>query len=368
MIPRRQTRQIHIGPVPVGGGAPISIQSMTNTPTEDAAATAAQIDRLAEAGCQIIRVAVPGREAAAALPEIVRRSPLPVIADIHFDHKLALAALDAGVAGLRLNPGNIGNPAHVQAVVEAARRRAIPIRIGVNGGSLEKTLLEKVHAGQMTRAGALVESALGHVRVLEQLGFYDIKISLKASDILTTVAAYRALAARRDYPFHVGITEAGTVFTGTIKSAAGIGILLMDGLCDTIRVSLSGDPVNEVRVARSLLQAMGERPDEPAVISCPTCGRAHIDVAALAEKIEQRIAGIRAPLTLAVMGCEVNGPGEAREADLGVAGGASGGIFFRKGEIVARCPESEILREFEKQLALVLEEKQKASTPTATPP
>jgi (E)-4-hydroxy-3-methylbut-2-enyl-diphosphate synthase len=350
MILRRKTRQIHIGSIPVGDGAPITVQSMTNTKTSDANATLKQIDALAAAGCEIIRVALPDMDAAKALPEIVKRSSLPLIADIHFDHKLALSALDAGVAALRLNPGNMKSREHVVTVVDAAKASHVPIRIGVNGGSLDKVLLEKVHSGELSRANALVESALGHVRILEELDFFDIKISLKASDVLTTVAAYRALASRCDYPFHVGITEAGTVFTGTIKSSAGIGILLMDGLCDTIRVSLSGDPVEEVRVARRLLQAMGERPNEPTVISCPTCGRAHIDVASLANQVEKMVEGLHIPLTIAVMGCEVNGPGEAREADLGVAGGAQGGLFFRKGEIIARCPESEIMKEFEKQL------------------
>lgn len=350
MAARRQTRALKIGPVAVGGRAPISIQSMTNTPTRDAAATLAQIQRLTEAGCEIVRVAVPDRESALALHNIVKESPLPVIADIHFDYRLALASLEAGVAALRLNPGNMGREDHVREVVKAAQAAQAPIRIGVNGGSLDKSLLARVHLGEMSRPEAMVESALGHVRILEDLQFESIKISLKASDVVTTVEAYRLLAERCPYPFHVGITEAGTPFTGTVRSSAGIGILLMDGLCDTIRVSLSGPPEEEVRVARRLLQAMGERPDEPFVVSCPTCARTTIDVAHLAEEVERRLEKWRAPIHVAVMGCEVNGPGEAREADLGVAGGKGRGIIFRKGEIVRRCEESEILTVFEEEL------------------
>ena len=357
MITRRASRQIHIGPVAVGGGAPVSVQSMTNTRTADVPATVEQIRSLARAGCEIARVAVPDPAAAKALREIVRESPLPVIADIHFDHRLALEALQAGVAGLRINPGNIGRREHVEKVVAAARERRVPIRIGVNAGSLEKPLLAKVHAGEVLLHEAMVESAMGHVGILEDLDFRDIKISLKASDVVTTVQAYRLLAKRCDYPFHVGITEAGTIRAGAIRSAAGIGILLMDGLCDTIRVSLTAAPEEEVRVARHLLQAMGERRDEPLLISCPTCGRTTIDVISLAEKVERMLETVHKPIQVAVMGCEVNGPGEAREADLGVAGGAGRGILFRKGEIVRRCPEDQILAAFAEELQHLLEDR-----------
>jgi len=350
MIARRKTRQIRIGPVAVGGGAPISVQSMTNTPTHDVDATAAQIRSLAAARCDIARVAVPDEKAARALPEILRQSPLPIVADIHFDYRLALAALEAGVAALRINPGNIGGRKRVETVVAAARERGTPIRIGVNAGSLERPLRTRVAAGGLSLAEAMVESALGHIRILEDLNFHDIKVSLKASDVVTTVEAYRRLATRCDYPFHVGVTEAGTIRTGTIKSAAGIGILLMDGLCDTIRVSLTGPVEEEVRVARRLLQAMGEREDEPVLVSCPTCGRVSIDVVGLAEKVEKMLESVREPLHVAVMGCEVNGPGEAREADLGIAGGGGKAIIFRKGKIVRRCGKSEILAVFKEEL------------------
>ena len=331
MITRRASRQIHIGPVAVGGGAPVSVQSMTNTRTADVPATVEQIRSLARAGCEIARVAVPDPAAA--------------------------KALQAGVAGLRINPGNIGRREHVEKVVAAARERQVPIRIGVNAGSLEKPLLAKVHAGEVLLHEAMVESAMGHVGILEDLDFRDIKISLKASDVVATVQAYRLLAKRCDYPFHVGITEAGTIRAGAIRSAAGIGILLMDGLCDTIRVSLTAAPEEEVRVARHLLQAMGERRDEPLLISCPTCGRTTIDVISLAEKVERMLETVHKPIQVAVMGCEVNGPGEAREADLGVAGGAGRGILFRKGEIVRRCPEDQILAAFAEELQHLLEDR-----------
>lgn len=342
MIQRRHTRQIQIGHVPVGGGAPISVQSMTNTPTEDADATVRQIAELEAVGCDVVRVAVAHEEAVRALPAVVREAAIPVVADVHFDYRLALAALESGVAGLRINPGNIGDRSRVEAVVRAARERGVPIRIGVNAGSLEKRLRERVALGEMTRADALAESAMGHVRILEELDFRDVKISMKASDVVTTVEAHRALAARCDYPFHVGVTEAGTAWSGTIKSAAGIGILLMDGLVDTLRVSLTAPPVEEVRVGRRILQALGERVDEPILVSCPTCGRTTIDLASLAEQIEKMIEPIREPLHVAVMGCEVNGPGEAREADLGIAGGKGEGLLFRRGEVVRKVPQAEL--------------------------
>jgi len=357
MPQRRQTRQIHIGPVAVGGGAPISVQSMTNTPTHDVEATSAQIRSLADAGCEIVRVAVPDARAAEALPAIVARSPLPVVADIHFDHTLALAALDAGVAALRINPGNLRRRENVQKVVRRARERAVPMRIGVNAGSLDHGLREQVEAGALTRAQAMVQSALGHIRILEELDFHDIKVSLKASDVVTTIEAYRLLARECDYPFHVGITEAGTVWSGTIKSAAGIGALVMDGLADTIRVSLTGPVEEEIRVGRAILSAMGERRDGPELISCPTCGRTTIDLVGLAGAVEKILASVREPIVVAVMGCEVNGPGEAREADIGIAGGAGRGIVFRKGAIVRRCAEPEILDVFREELQRLLQER-----------
>jgi len=362
MIRRRDTRPIQIGSVPVGGGAPVSIQSMTNTNTADVEATANQIESLAEIGCQIVRLAVPNAEAARVLPEIVNRSQIPIVADVHFDFRLALSAVEAGVACLRINPGNIGRPERVQAVVKAAGEKGIPIRIGVNAGSLEKPLRAKVDKGEMTRSNAMVESALGHIRILEELDFRDINVSMKASDVISTVEAYRLLAQRCEYPFHVGITESGTLSTGTIKSSAGIGILLMDGLCDTIRVSLTASPEEEVRVGLRLLQIMGERRDRPVLISCPTCGRTTIDVISLAEEVERLIEPIREPIHVAVMGCEVNGPGEAREADLGVAGGGGQGMIFRKGKIVRRCAEGEILKVFREELAKLLAERQKPTS------
>jgi len=313
----------------VGGGAPIPVQSMTNTRTEDAGATLGQIRRLADAGCDIARVAVPNRAAAAALREIVAGSPLPVVADIHFDHRLALAAAEAGVHGLRLNPGNIGGRERVAEVAAAARERGIPIRVGVNAGSLEKDILER--DGHPT-AGGLVESAMRHAAMLEAEGFRDIVLSLKASDVLATVEANRAAAARCDYPLHLGVTEAGTLAAGAVRSAVGIGVLLAQGIGDTVRVSLAGPPEEEVRVGRLILASLGLRRPGVTVIACPTCGRTEIDVQGIAEHVEAETAGIRADLLVAVMGCAVNGPGEAREADVGIAGGGTGAVLFRKGE------------------------------------
>lgn len=336
---KRLTRHIKVGTVAVGGGAPCSVQSMCTTDTRDVAATAAQIKRLADAGCEIVRCAVPDMAAATALGEIKRQSSIPVIADIHFDYRLALTVLEGGIDGLRLNPGNIGERWKVEEVVRAARDRSVPIRIGVNAGSLEKELLAKY--GHPT-AEAMVDSALGHVRILEELGYDQIKISLKASDVNKTVEAYRLLSSKVDYPLHIGITEAGTVFSGTIKSAVGLGILLADGIGDTMRVSLTGDPVDEVRVAYEILKALGLRQHGVNFVSCPTCGRCQINLIGVAEEVEKRIAGIDAPLTVAVMGCVVNGPGEAREADVGIAGGRGEGLLFRHGEIIRKVPEGEM--------------------------
>ena len=305
---KKVTRQIKIGPVLVGGDAPCSVQSMCSTDTRDVPTTMAQINRLAEVGCEIIRCAVPDMDAALALAQIKKQSPIPVIADIHFDYKLALQVLEGGIDGLRLNPGNIGEKWKVEEVVRAAAERKVPIRIGVNAGSLEKYLLERF--GHPT-AEAMVESALGHIRILEDLGYQEIKISLKASDVPKTVAAYRLLSAKVDYPLHIGITEAGTTFSGTIKSSVGLGILLADGIGDTLRVSLTGDPVDEVRVGYEILKSLGLRQRGVNFVSCPTCGRCQINLIKVAEEVEHRLQGIDKRITVAVMGCAVNGPGEA---------------------------------------------------------
>ena len=335
----RVTKQISVGDVKVGGGAPCTVQSMCNTDTRDVDATLAQIERLAAVGCEIVRCAVPDMDAAEALGKITAQSSIPVIADIHFDYRLALTVLDGGIDGLRLNPGNIGEKWKVAEVVRAAAPRQVPIRIGVNAGSLEKELLEKY--GHPT-AEAMVESALGHIRILEDLGYDRIKVSLKASDVPKTVAAYRLLAAAVDYPLHIGITEAGTIFSGTIKSSVGLGILLAEGIGDTLRVSLTGDPVDEVRVGYEILKCLGLRQHGINLVSCPTCGRCRINLISVAEEVERRLRDVKAPLTVAVMGCVVNGPGEAREADMGIAGGKGEGLLFRHGEIVRKVPESQL--------------------------
>ncbi len=336
---KRQTKQIHVGNISVGGGAPCAVQSMCSTDTRNVAATLDQVRALTAAGCEIVRCAVPDMAAAEALGEIKGQSPIPVIADIHFDYRLALRVLEGGIDGLRLNPGNIGERWKVEEVVKAARERLVPIRIGVNAGSLEKELLEKY--GHPT-AEAMVESALGHVRILEDIGYDQIKISLKASDVMKTVEAYRLLSQKVDYPLHIGITEAGTIFSGTIKSSVGLGILLADGIGDTMRVSLTGDPVDEVRVGFEILKALGLRQRGVNFVSCPTCGRCQINLIGVAQEVESRLAAIDAHLTVAVMGCVVNGPGEAREADVGIAGGRGEGLLFRHGEIVRKVPESEM--------------------------
>jgi (E)-4-hydroxy-3-methylbut-2-enyl-diphosphate synthase len=335
----RPTRRIQLGNIAIGGGAPVSVQSMTSTDTRDVAATLAQIGRLVEAGCEIVRCAVPDEEAAEALALIRPHCPIPLVADIHFDHRLALTALAGGVDGLRLNPGNIGARWKVEEVVRACAARQVPIRIGVNGGSLEKSLLEKY--GHPS-AAAMVESALGHIRILEKLGHQQIKVSLKASNVRRTVEAYRLLAQQVDYPLHIGITEAGTTWAGTIKSAVGLGILLQDGLGDTLRVSLTGDPVEEVRVGWEILKSLELRERGPVFISCPTCGRCQIDLIEVAEEVEARLRDLPKKLTIAVMGCVVNGPGEAREADVGIAGGKGEGLLFRRGEVVRKVPQGHL--------------------------
>lgn len=340
MIKRKMTRQISIGDVKVGGGAPISVQSMTNTKTTDTNATVAQIKALVDAGCDIVRVAVPDMSAAENIYNIKSQVDVPLVADIHFDYRLALKAIEQGIDALRINPGNIGDEERVKAVVEAAKIRNIPIRIGVNAGSLDKKLLAKY--GKVT-AEALVESALEHIRILEKLNFYDIKISLKAHDVPLTLDAYRLMSETVDYPLHLGITEAGTVNTGIIKSAVGIGALLAEGIGDTFRISLTGDPVNEVKVANEILKALGLKEYGPTLISCPTCGRCNIDLPSIAEKVEQRLSGITKPIKVAVMGCVVNGPGEARDADIGIAGGKGEGLVFRKGEVINKVAEDKLV-------------------------
>jgi len=338
---RKLTKQIKIGNVVIGGGAPCSIQSMCSTDTRDVATTLDQIGRLAVAGCEIVRCAVPDMDAAVALGGIKERSPLPLIADIHFDYKLALKALEYGIDGLRINPGNIGERWKVAEVVKAAAQRKVPIRIGVNGGSLEKELLVKY--GHPTPE-AMVESALGHVRILEDLGYDQIKVSIKVSDVVRTLEAYRLLSQAIDYPLHIGVTEAGTIFSGTIKSSVGLGILLNQGIGDTMRVSLTGDPVDEVRVAWDILKCLGLRKRGINFVSCPTCGRCQVDLIPVAEEVEKALSSLDNEVTVAVMGCAVNGPGEAREADFGIAGGRGEGLLFKNGEIVRKVPEGELAK------------------------
>lgn len=331
-----------VGGVPVGGGAPVTIQSMCNTRTDDVDATVAQILRLEEAGCEIIRVAVPDMAAAKAVGAIKSRIHIPLVVDIHFDYKLALESVAAGADAVRINPGNIGDADRVKAVAQACAGKNIPIRIGVNGGSLEKELLAK-YGGPTPEA--LVESAFGHIKLLNRWDFDDICVSLKTSSVPGTIAAYRKMAAESDYPLHVGLTEAGTPRMGVLKSAVGIGGLLALGIGDTIRVSLSADPVEEVYAAQDILRVVGLRKDAPELISCPTCGRTKIDLIGLAHEVEERLRAVRKPITVAVMGCVVNGPGEAREADVGIAGGDGVGLLFRKGEIVKKVPQEELVDE-----------------------
>ena len=339
-LPRKQTRQLKLGSVRIGGGAPIVVQSMTNTDTRDVEATLGQIKRLHDAGCEIVRVAVPDETAARALRAIHDASLIPVIADIHFDYRLALMALEAGLEGLRINPGNLGERKNVEKVVDAAKARGAVIRVGVNSGSVEKRLLEQ-YGGPTPQA--MVESALGHVRILEEHGFYDTKISIKSSSVLNTIECYRLLSQRCDYPLHLGVTEAGGVLRGAIKSSVGMGVLLSEGIGDTLRVSLTAAPEEEMTVAWELLRALGLRQRGPEIISCPTCGRTEIDLIGLAQEVERRLRTENAPIKVAVMGCVVNGPGEAREADLGMAGGRDKGIIFRKGEVIRSVRGQEAL-------------------------
>ena len=336
------TRQIFVGGVPIGGGAPVTIQSMTNTRTDDVAATVAQIRRLAAAGCQIVRVAVPDLAAAKAVGAIKEQIDIPLVVDIHFDYKLALECVAAGCDKVRINPGNIGGEDRVRQVADACRQKGIPIRIGVNGGSLEKPILAK-YGGVCPEA--MVESAFGHIRLLEKFDFTDICVSLKSSSVPMTMRAYQLMHEQSDYPLHIGVTEAGTVRMGTLKSAVGIGGLLALGIGDTMRVSLSADPVEEVYAARDILKAAGVRKDGPELVACPTCGRTRIDLIGLANEVEERLKSVDKPITVAVMGCAVNGPGEASAADVGIAGGVGEGLLFRKGEIVKKVPQEALVDE-----------------------
>lgn len=340
-------KQINVGGVLVGAGAPVSIQSMCNTRTEDVAATVAQIRRLEDAGCEIVRVTVPTTEAAEAVRAIKEQISIPLVADIHFDYRLAVAAAEHGADKIRINPGNIGGELNVKAVVDACKAHHVPIRIGVNGGSLEKELLRKY--GHVT-AEALVESALGHIRLLEKYDFTDICVSVKSSDVPMNMAAYRLLRERVDYPLHLGVTEAGTPSMGILKSAIGIGGLLCEGIGDTMRVSLTADPVEEVYAAKRILQACGIRKSGVNLVSCPTCGRTSYDMIPLAEEVEKRLADCKKNITVAVMGCVVNGPGEASSADVGIAGGKGEGLLFRKGEIIKRLPENELIDALMKEI------------------
>ena len=334
------TRQIRVGGIPIGGGAPVVIQSMLNTKTTDVEGSLAQLKQLADAGCQIARLAVPNREAAACFGQICRKSPLPLVADIHFDYQLAILAAQGGAAKIRINPGNIGGEDRVEAVVKACKERQIPIRIGVIGGSLDKRLLEKYG---LPTAEALVESAFQHISLLEKFDFYDTCVSMKSSTVPTMVAAARLFQSRCDYPLHIGVTETGPVKMGLMKSAMGIGALLLDGIGDTIRVSLTDDPVEEVYAAKDILKAAGLRKEGVNIISCPTCGRTQIDLIGLVNKVDEALKNCEKPITVAVMGCVVNGPGEAREADIGIAGGDGVGLLFEKGQQVAKLPYDQLL-------------------------
>jgi (E)-4-hydroxy-3-methylbut-2-enyl-diphosphate synthase len=348
MIKRRKTRKIKVGNVFIGGDAPVAIQSMCNTDTRDVEATVAQIKELIQAGCEIIRVAVPDMEAARAIGEIKKQISIPMVADIHFSADYAMEAIAQGVDKLRINPGNIGSEEKVVMLVKACKEKNIPIRIGINGGSLEKDILEK-YKGEVTPEG-MVESAMRHIKILEKNDFFDIAISLKANDVERTVEAYRLLSKKVDYPLHIGITEAGTTFRGTILSAVGFGILLYDGIGDTIRVSLTADPVEEIKVAWEILKSLGLRKRGISITSCPTCGRTQIDLIKLAQDVEKLLEGIDKDIRVAVMGCVVNGPGEAREADLAIVGGRGVGLIVKKGKIIRKVDEKDLLIEFMKEI------------------
>lgn len=343
MINRRKSKQISIGKVKVGGDAPISVQSMCNTDTRDVKATLNQINELAAAGCEIVRLAVLNKDAAAAIKDIVKKSQVPLVADIHFDYRLAIQCVENGIHALRINPGNIGKKEHTQKVVEAAKSHNVPIRIGINAGSLEKEFAEL----DIPLEDKMIKSAMRHIEILEDLNFYDIKLSLKSSDVLTTIEAYRKVSTMIDYPLHLGVTEAGTLKTGLIKSSVGLGTLLSEGIGDTIRVSLTENPVEEVEAGFGILKALNLRKKGINFISCPTCGRTQIDLIGLAKKVEDKFKNLDLPITIAVMGCPVNGPGEAKHADFGIAGAIGEGYIFKKGEIIARVPEADLINYLE---------------------
>lgn len=344
---RKITKEVHIGNRVIGGGNPILIQSMTNTKTEDVGATAAQIQKLSAAGCDIIRCAVPTMEAAKAIAEIKKQIAIPLVADIHFDYKLAIAAIENGADKIRINPGNIGDKERIRAVVEAAKERNIPIRVGVNSGSLEKELVEKYHG---VTAEGIVESAFYKVKLIEDMGYDNLVISIKSSDVLMCVKAHELIAQKTNYPLHVGITEAGTIISGNIKSSIGLGLILSQGIGDTIRVSLTGDPAEEIKSAKLILKTLGLRSGGIEVVSCPTCGRTRIDLIGLANQVENMVADIPLNIKVAVMGCVVNGPGEAKEADIGIAGGIGEGLIIKRGVVVRKVPEAELLNELRKEL------------------
>lgn len=343
MIKRRKSKELLIGNVKIGNGAPISVQSMCNTDTRDIDATLNQINEMADKGCELVRLAVLNKDAADAIKEIVKKSPVPLIADIHFDYKLAIQCINNGISALRLNPGNIGKRENVEKVVTLAKQQQIPIRIGVNAGSLEKDLQDK----DIPLSEKMVQSAMGHIKILEDLDFDLIKVSLKSSDVLTTIEAYRSIAEKIPYPLHLGVTEAGTMRGGLIKSSVGLGTLLAEGIGDTIRVSLTENPVEEVSAGFDILKSLGLRERGVNFISCPTCGRTQINLISLAKKVEERFKDLDKPITIATMGCAVNGPGEARHADFGIAGGVGEGIVFKKGEIIAKVPENQLLEKLE---------------------
>jgi (E)-4-hydroxy-3-methylbut-2-enyl-diphosphate synthase len=356
MYHRTQTRPVKVGHLTIGGNNEVVIQSMTTTKTHDVEATVAEIKKLEEAGCQIVRVACPDMRAAEAIADIKKQIDIPLVADIHFDYKLALKAIEGGIDKIRINPGNIGKRHKVEAVVEAAKAKRIPIRIGVNAGSLEKRILDKY--GYPTAEG-MVESALYHISILEELDFHDIIVSLKASNVNLAVEAYQKAAEAFNYPLHLGITESGTLFAGTVKSSAGLGILLNQGIGSTVRISLSADPIEEVKVARELLKTFGLAANAATLVSCPTCGRIEIDLISIANEVEEYISKIKAPITVSVLGCAVNGPGEAKEADIGIAGARGEGLLFRKGKVIRKVPEETMVEELKKEIDKLAEEHQR---------
>jgi (E)-4-hydroxy-3-methylbut-2-enyl-diphosphate synthase len=359
MIVRRKTRLIHVGKVAIGGESAISVQSMTNTDTSDVDQTVAQIHRLEAAGCEIVRVAVPDHESAEAIRKIREKIAIPLIGDIHFDSRLAIIAMEHGADGIRINPGNLGGEEKIARVVDAAKLHKVPIRVGVNSGSIEKDLLKTYGYPTADNTDALIESAMRNVRLLEKHGFYEIKISIKSADVLTTIHGYRKLSTVTDYPLHLGVTEAGGLIAGTVKSSVALGILLSQGIGDTFRISLTRDPVEEVRVGFELLRSLKIRERGPELISCPTCGRTRIDLFSLAEEVERYVQTMESPLKVAVMGCVVNGPGEAKQADIGVAGGNGVGIIFKKGEIWKKVKEEELMEVFMAELKKMEEEGKK---------